>query len=563
MLRSLHIKNMAIVREVDLSFSGGLEVFSGETGAGKSMVVNALSAVLGERVDKALFPEEEDVLIEAVFTLEKESEIKALRDMDLSPDEDGDLLIVRKIRDGKSTFRINDETVTGTKVREAAVHLADIYGQNEHRILIDPKMQLRLLDAFGGEDSDRMLDDVSFAYHEYLRCKKELEDMTMDTDERSRMMDLLRYEISEIQAASLSIGEEEELEEERKKLASKDKILTAVQKTYGRLEYLGDGILPLLGESEVELNRIASLDPSIEDMTASLRTAQDILSDVHTSLERYIDDTDHDEDRLRHITDRLDTIRHLESKYGRTIEDVLSALHDKEKTYATYESYDEHLRTKTAQYQHAMLDYEEMTKRLTRQRKKAASQFEKELTEQLMELNFPDVRFQIDLSQRSNPGENGADDTEYLISLNPGESMRPLRLVASGGELSRIMLGIKTVFANIEDVGTMIFDEVDAGISGRTAQKVAEKLQHLANVRQILCITHLPQIAAMADHQYLVDKETSDGITKTGVKKLDDNGRVLEIARMIGGTKVTEQTMAAASEMCEMANSLKETKGKL
>lgn len=558
MLKNLHVRNLALVREVDLTFGDGLNILSGETGAGKSVLIESIAAALGGRVSKNLVRQDaEYALVELEFEVRRPTALKALREMEMPVGADGIVLISRKIGEGRSTIRVNDETFTAARLKAAAPYLLDIYGQNEHQTLQDASRQLALLDEYGKKTVRPLKEKCSSLYRQKKEAEKQLLALSMNEDERLRKMDLLGYEAGEIEEAALIPGEDEELEKEYRKLANGQKIMESVQGAHALTGYDMNGAGDAVGMAVRELSGIGRLDPEAEDLCRMISEIDSLLNDFNREISDYIDSFSYDEERLMETENRLNVLNRLKSKYGGSIESVMKAYEARVEELDTLRHLEDKKTEAEKQFSDAEKKLKEAADTLHGERRKAADSFEKEAAEQLKELNFAQVDFAIELTEKEDCGENGADAVEFMISTNPGEARRPLRQIASGGELSRMMLGIKAMFAQQEEADTLIFDEIDTGISGRTAQKVAEKLAGVSSGRQVLCITHLPQIASMADHHFLIEKEVGDGQTKTVVRKLSEEGAVEELARMLGGAQVTGQTQRAAAEMKAMSETFR------
>lgn len=554
MLRSLHIKNLALAKDIDVSFGPGLNILTGETGAGKSILIESIAAALGGKMSAEMVRDDADTaLAELMFEVSDPKTLSALKDLGIPVEDDGSVLIVRRIRDGRTQLRINDESFTLSAVKKAAPYLLDIYGQNEHQTLLDTASQLALIDSYGGEAVREAKRSCSEAYRAARTAKDALDALNMNEEERLRRIDLITYEWQEITDAAPSDGEDEELEAEYRKLGNGRKIISSLSEAHKGTGYDG-GAGDLVGEAVHVLSGIAHLDPDLKGLHESIASIDSLLADFNRGLMSYMDSFSFDEERLTEIESRLNVLNRLKAKYGGTIEKVIAEGERREAELDTLHHYEEEKKRAEKEAAAAAAKLDEAASALTDARSSAAERFVKDAAAELSELNFAQVDFSIELSQRENCGPNGRDAAEFMISTNIGEERRPLRKVASGGELSRIMLGIKAMFAGSGSAETLIFDEIDTGISGRTAQKVGEKLRHVSEGRQVLCITHLPQIASMADAHYLVEKSSEDGKTQTKLRLLDGEKSVEELARMIGGARITERTLRSAAEMKAMVN---------
>ena len=552
MLQELHIKNLILIEEEEISFLPGLNILSGETGAGKSIILGALSLALGGRASRDVIRDDShDALVEATFTASDEvKELLASYDIEVSDE----VVLTRKISGDKSVARINGETVPAGRLREVGALLIDIYGQHEHQSLLHRTKHLELLDAFMGEAVRPLLDDVSSAYREYAGLKKELSEADVDESERLRELSFLEHEVEEISGAQLSPGEDDTVEEEYRRLASAQKISDALSGAYGEISGgAADGISRALRE----VSEVSDLDPAISGIASALSDAESIISDAARSLSSYISDMERDAGRFAEVESRLDTINLLKSKYGRTIEEVLLALDEKSERIKKLQDYDEYLDKLRDKLALAEDKLSGLSDKLSDMRKKAAVELCSAVSEVLGQLQFLDAKFVMEFSKKETYSANGFDEAEFMMSANPGEPIRPLSAIASGGELSRVMLAIKTILAKKDTIDTLIFDEIDAGISGRTAQAVSEKIYLVARERQVICITHLPQIAAMADHHYLIEKEAVDGGTISSIHALYGDEITSELSRLIGGAEITETTMESARELKSQAAEFK------
>ena len=557
MLRSIYVKNLALIDEEEILLEDGLNILTGETGAGKSILIGSVSAALGTGSLKDLVQEgAESASVELTFETPSEEVSRLLEEMDL-PLMDGLVLITRSWRNGRSISRINGETATIAKVREIAQRLIDIHGQHEHQSLLYPKYHLELVDSFADKELGRWKDACRAHYRDWKETGRELEQALSDERDRVKQIDFLSYEISEIDDAALAAGEDEELEARYRRLSNAQKIL----ETAGEAEQLtgsDNGALRDLSAASGLLARISDLDDELRDMSTMLVQLEDLCMDFNRSLNAFLDDFQYDERELDEIANRLDLINRLKMKYGKTIPEILQYRDAQSKTLEKLQDYDAYVAGLKARLQESGKKLSEDCAAITVLRKKSAKELAEQIRESLEELNFLDVRFEIAFSPLKEMTENGADEVVFLISTNPGMAPRPLQSVASGGELSRIMLGIKTVMAAKDSVGTMIFDEIDTGISGRTAQKVSEKMAKLASKRQVIAITHLAQIASMADTHFLIEKQVEEGTTRTHVRKLKEQEITGELARILGGAKITDTVLKSAEEMKRLADAGKQ-----
>ncbi len=556
MLRNLHIKNLALIREVDVDFNPGLNILTGETGAGKSIIIDSIGMALGGKPVRRLIRDDAPSgLVELVFEVSNPETEAALAAMDIAA-EDGVILISRKMQGNRSTIRINGETRTAADARAVGSLLLDIHGQSEHQKLLRPDHQLDLIDSYGREEIREALLKVRESYKVYAELKKKLGSGEMSEEERNRRMSFLEFEIEDIESAGLKEGEDEELEALYRKMKNARRIVTAVNEAHtltGYEEGAGDEI----GRAVKELDSVSEYDEEIAGLLNTLSEIDDLLNDFNREVAAYADSLEFEESAFAETEERLDLINRLKAKYGRTISDILMAKEEKEEELSALRDYEEErirLKKKFARAEEAL---GEASRGLSVLRKRYAEEFSRKVVDQLRELNFAKADFAVHFEETAGYTANGCDAVSFMIATNPGEPRRELSKVVSGGELSRIMLGIKTIFAADDKTETLIFDEVDTGISGRTAQMVAEKMSAIARDRQVLAITHLPQIAAMADTHYAITKELSDSSAITKIEALSEEESVFELARLIGGEKITENTLKSSREMKEMCRQMK------
>ncbi len=556
MLLSLHVKNLALIEEEEVSFTDGLNIMTGETGAGKSIIIGSVNLALGAKADKALIRTgEEYALIEMVFSLDNDRQRKILSDMDIQADEEDILLIKRKIYPGRSQCTVSGETVTLSQLREIAEALIDVYGQRENQRLLKKDAQLAVIDEFAGDADTKLRKEIKEAHHAYLELLHKWNEDDLDPASLARETDLIAYEVKEIEEAELREGEDEELEKEYCRLSNFRRINEAVQIAGS----LNGGSSEDDAASQIEralrsLNQIEGLDENLDGIAAQLADIDSLLSDFGRALSDYMDDMSFDPAEFQRIEERLNLINHLKDKYGASLEKIQAALESRQKRLEELSDYDAARAKLEKDVKASKETLLALCEKLSGIRRAAADDFTEKLTEALMDLNFNQVVLKIDLkADLEHPTANGYDDCQFYISMNPGESPRPLDQIASGGELSRIMLALKTVFAGKDDIHTFIFDEIDAGISGQTAWKVSQKLGKLSKDHQIICITHLPQIAAMEDSHYMIAKETDGNRTVTHIRRLDEEASTRELGRLLGTTEVTEAVIANARELKNQA----------
>ena len=552
MLLNLHVKNLALIEETDVEFGEGLNILTGETGAGKSILLGSINLALGAKFDKEMLRKgAESALVELTFSCSDEIADK-LQEMDLEVEDT--VTISRRLTPGKTVSKINGETVNVKQIKELAELLIDIHGQHEHQSLLNKKKHLEILDSFCGTEGKAALEQVAALYQEVRSIKQKIKEEALDEDSKNREQDLLEFEVNEIANAHLILGEDDELEKNYRKMVNGKKITASLSECYGYTGAMGDNdAASLLGRAIRTISSVSEYDPQIEQLEEILAQVEDMLSDFNHEIAAYLSDMEFDEKDFKETEDRLNEINRLKDKYGYTLEKVLDAYEQKQKRLEMLADYDIYM----AELEKQLTEKEKQLKAacgtLSMIRAKNATLLEKQLTDSLMNLNFLAVQFAIAITPLDMAGIKGMDDVEFKISTNPGEPMKSLAQVASGGELSRIMLAIKTVLAAKDAVDTLIFDEIDTGISGRTAWKVSEQLDVAAKAHQVICITHLPQIAAMADKHYLIEKSGDDNGTVTQIRELVQEENLLELARLLGGDDLSEAAVANARNMREQA----------
>lgn len=558
MLQELSIRQFAIIEEVHLTFSQGFHVLTGETGAGKSILIDALGLVLGGRASSEFVRHgAKKAEIEALFELDHAHPVHAqLAEWGL---EQEDLLLLRREiwANGKSVCRVNGKMVTLAMLRKISKYLIDIHGQHEHQFLLNREEQLKWLDHFGGEALQVARAKYQAVFAEYKKVDNELKKVQMNQQELMQRMDLLRFQNEEIKAAALTFGEEEELEQERNRLAFAEKIINNASKAYYYL-YEDQRGLDCIRQSMSHLEEIVSLDPQLRPIHELVQSAFYQLEEAIHELGNYRDEIEFDPYRLNEVEERLYMIKRLQRKYGSTIAEILKYQQKVEQELEQLvhrESTEASLLKKRDRLEKELAL---LAEELTALRKKAARQLETRVEKELADLQMKHTVFHVAF-QSGGFSAKGCDQIEFQIAPNPGEPPRSLAKVASGGELSRIMLALKCIFTDLHQVHTVIFDEIDTGVSGRAAQAIAEKIAFIAKYHQILCVTHLPQVACMADHHFYISKE-SDGLkTRTCVASLEREERVEELARLLGGVSLTETTHKHAEEMLRLAEEVKQT----
>lgn len=556
MLSNLHVKNLALIEESDINLTPGLNILSGETGAGKSILIGSINLALGAKADKDMIRHGADyALVELVFEQLDDNVRLALESMDLSVEEDV-VIIQRKITPTKSILKINGETVTVRQVKALAECLIDIHGQHEHQSLLKNSKHMEILDAYAGAELEAELGQLQEAFHDYRKWKDQFESEKLDEAQRKRELDLLQYEVEEIEKAALKPGEDEELEREYNRMLHGKRIVEALQNSIQSTDY-DNGAGALVSMALRELKQVLVFDEGLQELDSILMDVDGLLSDFNHAALRMAEDMEFSEEDFVYTQERLNVINHLKDKYGHTIQKILAYAEEKQVRIEELLHFEEHVRKIERKMREA---YEQVILHgqvISGLRAKAAAKLSQVLTQALLELNFLDVRFEVSLKPKQEPNVKGLEDVEFMISTNPGEPLKPVAQVASGGELSRIMLAIKTVLAERDFIDTLIFDEIDSGISGKTAWRVSEKLGQLSKAHQIICITHLPQIASMADSHFLISKRVQGGSTVSGIDILDEEQSICELARMVGADEVDASASEHARNMRAQAMQVK------
>lgn len=547
MLLELHVRNLALIEQADVEFREGLNILTGETGAGKSIIIGSVNLALGQKAPKDIIRSgAESAYVELIFSADEEKKSK-LKELDVHPDEDGLVIITRKVTPARSISKINDETVTVGKLRQVTALLIDIHGQHEHQSLLHASKHLEILDTYAKSKIMTVKQQIAEHYRTYRSLQEEMERLGGDEESRKREADFLQFEIDEIRQAALKEGEEETLTEQYRKFSNGRRIIESLSAAYDAVDSEG------VGRALHQVGEVVAYDGVLKEIQDQLYDAESILNDAHHAIGEYLEQIQYDESELAQIEERLDLIHNLQAKYGTTVKKIQAALEEKQARLEQLEHFDEYRRQTEAQYRAVEKELDSLSATLSAKRQKAAKTLDERIREGLVDLNFLDVRFSTEFRRLDHYTANGFDEAEFLISTNPGEPERPLGMVASGGELSRIMLAIKTVLADSDDIPTLIFDEIDTGISGRTAQKVSEKLAIISRSHQVICITHLPQIASMADCHYEIAKSTGDGKTRTDIHSLTQEAMVTELARLLGGAQITDAVLENAREMKALA----------
>ena len=555
MLDRLLVKDLALIEKSVVEFSGGLNVLTGETGAGKSILLGSIQLALGQKANKDLIRHgKEQAIVELDFSLTAEEvrRIKALEE-DLELEEER-LLIRRKISEKKSDIRVNDLGLTLAKLREITGGLLDLHGQHEHQSLLREGSHLEIIDGFRKKQGGKLLEEVADAYHLLQEKKRALQKFSLKEEERTRELDFLDFEIQELADANLSEGEEAELTKEYSLYENMDRLKSLLLSAKECLEEM-DFHRPIQAVEEAK-----DFDESLKGLSDSLYDLEAVGEDCLRSLDHYLDHAEVDEEKLFTLGERLEQIRRVMMKHGGTEAKALAALAKKEerRTFLLDYEKDEEKAKKAIVAQEKLL--REKALLLSKERQEDAKVLAKQIQGEMQEMGFLDTKFEFHFQEKKEPTEKGLDEVEAYVSLNPGEPLRPLREVGSGGELSRIMLSIKTVLADTDGVSTLIFDEIDTGISGRTAEKVGEKLQKIAKNHQVILITHLPQIAAKADHHFLIEKTVEEGATHTRIHPLEEKESIEELARLLGGDEISEASLENARELKAKSKAKKQQK---
>lgn len=562
MLESLKVKNVALIDESEVTFGEGLNILTGETGAGKSILIDSINLALGAKADSSLIRQgAEYAYVELCFQVNNASVIQKLKELEVFPDEEGRVLLQRRIMTGKSSCRLNGESATGKLLQQAAAVLIDVHGQHEHQSLLNEKKHLEVLDAFCGDKLQAVKQELGVAYAAYREKEKLVKEALDEDGSKDREIALARFELEEIEAAALIEGEDEKLEADFRRMENSRQIGESLSQADACLNsYEQENARDLIGAAAKCVSDAAKYDASLAPCVESFAQVQELLQDIGRSLGHYIESMEFDAQTYTDTKERLDTINKCKTKYGNTISEILAYAQNQQEflhKYDDFEQYKIKLQEELAQQKETLLA---LCQKASKIRCKEAAKLEKEMKQALLSLNFPYVDFAIKVeNSETHLSTNGMDHVRFLISLNAGQEKKPLSQVASGGELSRIMLALKSVLAEQDETETLIFDEIDAGISGRTAWKISEKLAILGRAHQVICITHLPQIAAMADQHFVIEKQQDKNGTQTKLTALSKDGMLSEIARLLGSDKITDAVMQNAGELKAMADEAKKT----
>ena len=553
MLNQLSVRNVAVIDKLDINLHDGVSVLTGETGAGKSIIIDSINMILGDRANKELVRYGTDkAVVQAVFDAPK-SVINILEENDIDV-EDGTVIITRQVtKEGKSVARINGMVVTLNILREISDRLINIHGQHDNQALLTPIRHITFLDAYA--DNEEYINRYKDILSKKREIEKKISSLEMDEQEKMQRIDLLEYQVTEIKKASLEKGEEDDLREQRDIYTNAEQITKSVNEAYMNL-YEGDEIQSAYDGISIavnEISQISDLNPQLKSIYDTLNEIMYSLEDTAHEIKEFGETVEFDEQTLNEIEERLDLISRLKRKYGNSIEEILAYLKKAESELNDIKLSDERTNELKEELKNITKELKEKGNVLTQRRENAAKVLEENIEKSLHELNMEKSKFKVNIENDGTFYDNGMDKVEFLISTNPGEPLKPLVKIASGGELSRVMLAIKSILADSDGVDTMIFDEIDTGVSGKAAMSIAKKLAVIAKNKQVICITHLPQLTAMADNHYLIQKNTDGELASTTLKELDEEGRELELARIIDGGEVTELALSHAKQMLENA----------
>ncbi len=557
MLQNIYVKNLALIDEIEIDLKQGLNILTGETGAGKSIILGSIHLALGGRYSSELLRnEDEAAYVELTFFVENTILLQQLSALDISA-EDGVVVLSRKMFGKRSVCKINGETVSAATLKEVASVLIDIHGQHEHQSLLYKKNHLEILDSFAKQDVQILKKQIGERYQIYKQQKEELNEAQLDEKQRIKELGFLEYEIQEIEQANLKPEEDLVLEEEYRRMLNGKKITGSLEEAYRYTAGSGTNASDLLSRGIRSLQEAANYDDQARSLYEQLAEVDSLLNDFNRELSNYCAASEFSEEDFHEVESRLNEINRLKAKYGNTMEEIDTYLEEKKERLSQLQDYDQYI----GRLQNGLKETESYLRKCSEElsglRKEAALGLTECIKNELQDLNFLNVQFEIHFELLQDYTANGLDEVEFKISMNPGEPVRSLGEVASGGELSRIMLAIKTVLAEKDQIETLIFDEIDVGISGRTAQKVSEKMAVIGRNHQVICITHLAQIAAMADAHFCIEKHVSGGKTQTSISLLNEEEEITELARILGGAEITETVLRSAAEMKELANRTK------
>lgn len=555
MLKTLVIENIAVIKKAQIEFTSGLNVLTGETGAGKSIVVDSINAILGERTSRELVRAGSDNAFVNAYFEDINDDVKLkLNEYDIPIEEDGSLLLSRKISaGGKSVCRVNGLPVTVGILKDIGTHLVNIHGQHDSQALLNPDFHYKFVDAYA--DCDELLAEYKESFKSFLNIRRQLKSLTSDADERDKQSEILDYQIKELRDADIKVGEWEELKHRKSVILNSQAILNALNTLLGAVN--GDdenqGIQSVLSSSDKEITALLDADSQLKPIKEKLDSAEDLLESIKDLISDKMESLDFQPDELDKIEERLDILYTFSNKYGETEQDMLYYLADAERKRALFDNSEQDLERLNAEYDSSLEKTQSLALKLSEVRRKAAVKLGEEICSQLEFLDMPGVKFVTQFS-KGNLSSVGVDKIEFLIRTNPGEEPKPLAKIASGGELSRIMLAIKSIIAKSDSIATLIFDEIDTGVSGKASRKIGLKLKEVGENAQVICVTHSAQIASAADSHFLIKKEYTDNAAFTQIMPLDFEGRKYELARIMGGLNVTESLLKSAEEMLDNGN---------
>jgi len=563
MILELNIKNFAIINDLKISFTKGFNVLTGETGAGKSIIIDAVGLILGDRSNKDFIKIGQDKsIIEALFYLENSSYIKELLDnYGIQYELDDTLLITREIhKNGRSFSRVNGHTITLNMLRKITSSLVDIYGQHEHQSLLNSENHIKLIDLLGDNDLILHKEEIRKNYLKLNELKNKLSKIVTDEKERERKIDLLKFQLDEINSGSLKSDEENELINEYTKLSNLEEIANNLNSAHTILDsddYNNLSVIDELNKVSNILNNISKFDNNIKEYEKNINETIYQIQDLSRDIRNYYENIDYDIEKLSILEERMELINKLKRKYGNTIDEILEYRDSIQEELNIIINNEKQINILKSDIKKLNIKILNESKTLSKKRVKVIKTFEDKMIDELHNLNMKNIRFKVNHEILNTPNINGIDKIEFLISTNLGEPLRKLSKIVSGGEMSRIMLAFKSIIVGVDNISTMIFDEIDTGISGRTAQIVGEKIVNISRNHQVLCITHLPQIAAMSDSHYLINKIENSGNVRTVVNRLDYNSKIEELSRLLGGVNLTDTTRLHAEEMIEMSKKYK------
>lgn len=559
MLLNVHIKNIALIDDANVNFTDNLNILTGETGAGKSIIMGALKIGMGDKLPKDIVREAgKEGFCQLLFLVDDEAVIEQIRQLGVEPTEDGEILITRRIVNSRTINTINDMAVTAARLREVSALLIDMHTQHQQQTLLKKNEHMKLLDKFGRAAIEPMKREVAQRHADYTELVDQMDKLSMDEAERSRRAEFLKYQIAEIESANVKAGEDEDIEHQYNKMVNSRDIVAAASEVYSVTGYENQSSAGNeIGRVLVNLKGIKELDDEIDGLYSQLENIDALLNDFNVELSNYMQSMNFDDSEFREVESRLDVINDIKGKYGSTVDEVNRYLEESKAEYEKLSEYDEYIAELSGKINKAKKLMIDAADKLSAERKKQAKLMCKEIKTALSDLSFMQVDFDMVFDRLSECTANGIDDCYFVISTNVGEKLRPLYDVASGGELSRIMLAVKSCMAAEDNIGTLVFDEIDVGISGRAAQAVAEKMALISRKHQVISITHLPQIAAMADSHYLIEKSADEGKTVTKIVRLSEAESITEIARLLGGASITDAVMSNALEMKQMAEKTK------